>query len=192
MILFMILACGQAEKDTSDTEQTGTEQTVVNSDPTDTSSLTKMSECETVTNSDGDEQDLSGATSYFLGSFSIDGTSVSGTETWALLSNDTWAATPDGGDCVVVWNVSGSTTDPVSCGACDLGLTLMANVDEGLTTCPQGLWSDDSTQQLAYDVLRASDGTATFYFANSGNTLASGTHSGDNVVYTSDGECVYF
>ena len=96
MILFMILACGEGEKDTSDTDQTGTEQTGTNNDPTDTSSLAKMPECETVTNSDGNEQDLSGATSYFLGSFSIDGTSVSGTETWALLSNDTWADTVDG------------------------------------------------------------------------------------------------
>ena len=67
-----------------------------------------------------------------------------------------------------------------------------ANVDQNATTCPQGLWIDDSQFQVSYDILRSGDGTATWYFATSGNELGSGSHSGDSVSFVTNGECMFF
>ncbi len=176
MIFLMILACGESDKNSG----------------TDTIDLSPMPACDTVTNSNNEEQPIPGATSYFLGDYTISGTDVSGTETWALISNPTWEATDEGGDCEVVWNVVGSTNDPQSCAACDLGVSIAATVDQGATTCPQGLWVDESEFQVSYDILRSGDGSATWYFASSGNTLGTGSHSGDNVSFVTDAECMFF
>ena len=134
---------------------------------------------------------ISGAASYFVGSFSISGTSVTGTEEWRLDANSTWQEN-GGSDCKAVWYVTGTQEDPTStCGSCDYSIAINASLDASLSTCPEGLVAGDEQFSTTYNI-KINGEEATFYFAGSGNVLGSGTASGGAVGYETEPSCLYF
>ena len=138
-------------------------------------------------------EDLPGATTYFLGLYLKDGDIWVGSETWLLYATSEWEAA-GGADCQVVWTVSATETSPESCGGCELGLDVSATIDASLTTCPEALYEDNESWSVGYDVDLADDGTATVYFASSGNALASGVSVEDGAGFTfvTDADCAWF
>jgi len=138
-----------------------------------------------------DGQPIPGATSYFLGDFSISNKVVTGTERWALLANDAWKRTGSD-DCVATWSVSGTAAEPTAtCGSCDYSLDITASLDVSLTTCPKELWEGDEQFAVTYNV-KLIDGSSIFYFASSGNELATGTGSAAGASYLTESTCVFF
>lgn len=142
---------------------------------------------------DNDYADQPGAVSYFLGEFSNDGGTWSGTEYWILYANDAWNEADNGQDCQIAWTVQLSETDVGSCLICEYGLEGGATLDASQTTCAQEqLWEGEENLSLAYDV--DDDGTnATFYFAGSGQLLGAGHSNGGSALnYLSDPQCDWF
>ena len=109
-----------------------------------------------------------------------------------MLSNDTWAATDEGGDCEVVWTVVGNVTAPGACATCQIGLSLTASIDRGSTTCPQGVWAGEETMQESYNVYLGSDGSSIWYFGGSGTQFAVGELDGNAMNYLSEGACNFW
>ncbi|MFT4974202.1 MAG: hypothetical protein ACI8S6_000084 [Myxococcota bacterium] len=133
---------------------------------------------------------IPGATSYFVGTFDFDGSTVTGEERWLLFANDAWRAHGED-DCVVTWSVTGEQVAPSSgCGSCSYGLSVSAGVDASLTDCPEALYEGVEQFTTQYDV-KAADGSATVYFP-SGSVLGTGAESTSGVTYRSEGSCLYF
>lgn len=138
------------------------------------------------------DSELAGATAYFYGGFAESGAGLyEGEERVLLYANPTWS-TEGGADCEAVWSVSAEEVDVVSCGGCDLGLQIDATLDPGLTTCDTQIVAGEETFSVRYDVDTADDGTATFYFANSGDFLGQGFHEDGAYNYLSDKTCWWF
>lgn len=180
MLFFIFLACGTSEKEGSDLDVTGTIDDL-NAD------LTENPSCDGY-----DGTPIPGGTSYFAGAYTIDGTDVRGEERWIILSNDTWEATEDGGDCEIIWTMIGSTQDPQSCAACDFGIAASGSVDRGRSTCPDEIYAGDENIQVSYSILRSESGDSTWYFSASGNSLGSGSWSDTSTDFVTEGECVFF
>ena len=137
-----------------------------------------------------------GADSYFSGTFTIDGTTVSGTERWILYANPKWAA-KGGVDCQIEWTITGSTSDTGSCADCDLGLQLKATADTQSGGCPEemrlGRLLPDGRRaggeakdfEQKYAIKKGADGAVQVYFAKSGKLLGEGYHSGSAFNYVS-------
>lgn len=142
--------------------------------------------CEEVTG-----QPVPGATSYFWGDFSTNGSTVSGEEGWTLLSNQAWRDN-GGEDCVVVWSAAGGQASPTSaCPSCDYSFGLYMSIDLSKTTCPEGLYEGDESFATTYDV--AIDGSSTTYsFGTSGNSLGQGETDGTRSTYLAESTCKYF
>jgi hypothetical protein len=162
--------------------------------------LSENSECETVTSSDGDEIPVAGATSYWRGRYTVNADGdVDGHEYWILLPNDKWTEAEGTQDCMLVFNVSGGTTsDTPGCPSCDVGLELHAEMDKDASTCIKRFvdfqYSDgyDSFDE-AYSVNEQGDsGSLTWYFAPSGNEMATGEKQGDVWSFTTTPACKYF
>lgn len=134
---------------------------------------------------------IAGATGFFVGSFSVDGElAVTGTERWVLFANSRWQEL-GGGDCEVVWNLTGLQGDATgACGACAYSLELGAILDTQATTCPADLYAGDESFSVVYNVLVAGD-AATFYF-ESGSDVGQGTQGTSSMSYISEGSCLYF
>ena len=179
MMFLFILACGTAEKDTSQIDTNTIDDIVYN--------LSEDPNCEGY-----DNTPIPGGTSYFVGDYSINGSDVSGEERWIILSNDKWEDTEEGGDCEIVWTMVGSTQDPQNCAACDFGIAAAGSVDRGRSTCPEEIYTGDENIQVSYSILRSESGETTWYFAASGNPLGGGTWSESAIGFVTDGECVYF
>jgi hypothetical protein len=143
-----------------------------------------------------------GADSYFLGEFTIDGSAVTGTESWVLFANPKWAA-KGGKDCTLVWRVSGTTGAPKRCGNCDLSVTFHAEPQlDG--DCPEELilgrklpdgrrvGGEGVAFDQTYDIQRKPDGSATVFFAKSGKPLGEGYHAGGKLNYLSQHQCKWF
>lgn len=147
------------------------------------------------TGSCGDGPGNEGADSHFVGSFTVDGSQVRGTERWLLHANSKlqasklWGA---GSDCEVRWMIVGTTTAPQHCGDCDLGLQLSASVDKTGSTCPEDMVEREESFEVRYDVRRASDGVAYIYFAQSGKLLGQGYHKGGQLAYVTQHQCKWF
>ncbi|MCB9778394.1 MAG: hypothetical protein H6742_07520 [Alphaproteobacteria bacterium] len=136
-----------------------------------------------------------GADSHFLGTFTIDGNQVRGVERWLLSANSKLQASPRWGAgeaCEVRWLVVGTTTAPLHCGDCDLGLQLQANVDMTGSTCPEDMVKREKTMTMAYDIRRDADGVAWFYFSSSGKPLGQGYHQGNQLTYVTQHQCKWF
>lgn len=132
-----------------------------------------------------------GADSWFTGTFTLNGSQVSGIERWILYANDKWKA-KGGHDCEVRWVVHGRTGTPRRCSDCDLALVVEAKADFAASTCPDDLVKRERLLQEAYDVRRNPDGTATFYFSKSGKMLGQGYHNATQINYLSDHQCKWF
>ena len=139
-----------------------------------------------------------GADQYFVGTWTLeeDGV-VSGTETRILFANPKWKSRrgPDGKvgrDCVVVWNITGHRSDPVTCTGCDFGLKFQASVDYTKSTCPQRLYNEGAYRGGHYDVSLRSDGTTAMYFSRTGKQFATGHHVKGSLNYKTPHACVWF
>jgi len=176
------MACGNTENKSSDPS----------SDPSEVTSELSNNLNEDPSCDGYDGIDIPGGTSYFVGSYTISGSDVSGEERWVILSNDTWEAMDDGGDCEVVWSMIGSTQDPTNCSACDFGVSVAANIDLSRTTCPEGLYTDDRQFQVSYSILRSESGDSTWFFNTSGEQFGVGSWSDTSMDFVTEGDCVFF
>lgn len=148
-----------------------------------------------------------GADSYFVGKFSISGNTVTGTERWYLFANPKLQASKHwgvGADCVLEWNVSGSTSDSGVCSSCNAGIKFHATVNMN-SNCPTELVQghmDPTGKKLVggegtdfdqqYGIQKNADGSATFYFAKSGKRLAQGYANDTGMTYVTDHACKWF
>lgn len=133
-----------------------------------------------------------GADAYFVGDFTVSGSIVTGTEKWILFANEKWI-TRGGNDCDITWNMKGRTGKPGSCADCDISLVMTGFPQVDASKCPEGLIKKEAKQgEMKYDIMRAPDGTAHFYFHDSGKRLGQGYHGGDRVTYVSEHKCVWF
>ena len=139
----------------------------------------------------GQSNDVPGAERFFSGEFTLSGEDINGVEKWILFANETWKEMAGASDCEIVWNVVGRTAPISNCAQCDLGLQMTATLDRQASTCIEGPEEGFETQQLSYDVMRKSDGTATWYFP-SGTILGEGFHSGNTLNYATEGACTWF
>ena len=76
-----------------------------------------------------------GAVSYFYDELNIKGGVVSGSERWLMFANKQWKERK-GSDCEVVWSLQGKTRTPTRCAGCTMGVTVVNNLDKGLSTPP--------------------------------------------------------
>ena len=139
----------------------------------------------------GQSNDVPGAERFFTGDFTITGEDITGVEKWVLFANEAWKDAAGAENCEIVWNVVGRTAETSNCAQCDIGLNMTATLDTQASTCIEGPEEGYELQQLAYDVFRKSDGTATWYFP-SGTILGEGFHSGDALNYATEGACIWF
>lgn len=138
------------------------------------------------------DPDWSVGTSWFVGDFRFKNGAWIGTETWVLYFNETAASALEIEACQVVWAVSATEQEPESCAACDFGLLVSANLDATATDCPEGLWIDDQSFTVGYDIMAHSDGTTSFLFASSGNPVGGWYWHGDRYTFLSSPSCMIF
>jgi len=137
-----------------------------------------------------------GAASYFYGELEPtelgeDGQRWQGTEEWILYSNDAWQDTGVA-DCIVTWSIQAEEVASGACGGCDYSIAVDATVDLARTSCPNGLWETDANYSVAYDIRLESDGTSTWFFGASGNSMGTGSHEGLAMNYLTTRTCVWF
>ena len=148
------------------------------------------------------EVPTTGAISYFIGDFrfNADKSEMMGYELWILHNNPYWQSldedVPD--ICQIVWWVTGTTDEPISCLTCDYSLELDAQMDKSLSDCSQEFvdyqYNDVGSFSVVYDV-NTSSGDSTFQWtggANAGDIFGSGTGSDDAVNYVTDYSCFWF
>lgn len=138
---------------------------------------------------------VAGAAAFFIGIYeTTDGGEWVGAEEYRLYANDAWKAA-GGADCSVFWRMSASETGAGSCGSCELGLAVNAEIDQNRTTCPAALYSGEETFSVSYGVdLREGKTETTWYFANTGTRFGDGFAVGDPdaVNFLSDHTCQWF
>ena len=178
MLFLMIFACS----DKTDTDDI---------DGVDTSSLSKIEECETFEDTDGSVYPREAATAYAWGEYIINGSSITGTEKIYLLPTDAWenevSSQPDWEDCELVWAISAEEVDPT---VGNYALSVTATFQAGQSTCPDfaiEMYDDDFTS--TYNIELADDGTSTWYYASSGNQFGVGTHTATSLNFLSDPVC---
>lgn len=139
------------------------------------------------------DPDVPTATSYFLGEFHLDDCgNLRGSETWILFANARWAET-GGGDCRVVWDLTGARGEPQGVG--DYSVSFTATVDPGRTDCAEDLWEDEVTFDQTYDVRVDEAGASTVYWvggALDGTVLGTGAGNGNHFTWVSDVSCKLF
>ena len=139
-----------------------------------------------------------GARAYFVSDLKVTGSVVNGSETWLIYANEKlkrakiWQKDGGGEECMVRWMLTGVTTTPAACGACDTAVQIKGTVDVSGSTCPEGIWKREREWTETYDIARRSDGTALFYFHRSGKQFGQGYHSGDKMNFITDPTCQWF
>jgi hypothetical protein len=214
-----MVACGESDKDDDDDDEDDGEQTDTDAgddtggsggddggdgggggdgsllDPDVRSALDRVegevdgdtSDCEQV-----DGHSVPGALSTFVGAYRDNGSgSWVGGERWVMHANQAWReAGVD--DCVITWTMAAiETSPPGTCSGCDLGLDVLATLDQATTDCPEGLWEDDRSWAASYGV-RRSGAEATWVHGSSGNPLGVGAVDGDSMDFTSASACIWF
>lgn len=149
------------------------------------------------------ENGATGADSYFVGRFTIDGEAVTGTETWVLYANDAWVK-HGGNSCTLSWNVKGNTAPHGKCAGCALSIQFHAEPDVSGSNCPaelltgrqlssgQKVGSEAQAFDQLYDVMTQGDGAAVVTFGKSGKELGRGSYTGGVLTYTSGHQCKFF
>jgi hypothetical protein len=133
-----------------------------------------------------------GADSHFVGDIHINGSTVSGSESWVLFANPKWKA-KGGGDCEVTWRLTGRTGATGACSDCDLGIVIKAQPDVEGSGCPKDLVKREARAfDTEYAIKRTKDGVAWVYWAKSGKLLGQGYHSRDHLNYASQHQCKWF
>ena len=139
-----------------------------------------------------------GARAYFVGSLTVSGDKVSGTEDSLIFANEKlkkakiWQTDGGSDECLVRWRLEGTTTQPLACGSCDMAVEVRANVDVTGSTCPEGLWKREKQWQETYDLRKLGDGTSLWYFHKSGKQFGQGYHAGEKMNYITDPTCQWF
>ncbi len=193
LVLLMMLSCGDKD-DTgtdgdadTDTDSDSDTDTDTDADPSAVWERVDPSHCDAVPGFEG----VSGAASYFVGEYRPSGGPTQGKETWALYANPAWEAA-GGADCIVVWSVTASSTGTGSCGSCDFGISVQAQLDKTASTCAEDLYEGDETFEVDYAVDEREDGTAEWYFASSGTRIGSGLVETGGVSFITDPSCTWF
>ncbi len=148
--------------------------------------------CASYVDPDGIAWPVPGATRFFAGDYDVnlEAGTFSGKEYWLLVANEHWKDTGED-DCQVVWTIEGDIGEP-GCNACDFSTTVVANMNQAQSDCPNGLQSLESDWEASYDVIRLGDGSATLRFLESGNEIGDGWWSGDRVAWISEPACMWF
>ena len=134
-----------------------------------------------------------GAVSYFSGIYlKEDDSRWIGREEWSLFANENWENL-NRQDCAVVWNMTASPTDIETCVSCTMALSVEANIDLNLTTCPEEIWNypEEKSWSTTYELVLIND-QALFYFQNSGNIVGIGHSNDDAASFLSDPSCIWF
>ncbi len=84
-------------------------------------------------------------------------------------------------------------TEVETCVSCTMALSVEANIDLALTTCPEEIWNypEDKSWSTTYELALIND-QALFYFQESGNIVGIGHTNGDAASFLSDASCVWF
>ena len=175
-----LFACGEAEETKDGT-------TV----DTPTESHVDMSTLENENCQDVNGTDVPGAAVYFSGTMVRNGGTISGIENAYFIANETWQDLGED-DCSIMISVSGSTGSPLGCGICDLSVEIAATMIDSASDCPEQLQQDYESYIVTYDVQTLDDGTANWFFHESGNQFASGTHTETELQYLSDSQCQWY
>lgn len=138
-------------------------------------------------------EDANMATSFFAGSFVIQGDVVTGNEFWILYPNDNLASTGFT-DCMVVWDFNGTVGEPEGVGTYSLHISAVVDVEQ--TTCVEDangnpVYVGDEDFPVQYDVLESGD-EVTVRFSGSGDILGRGQIEGGVVSWISDNTCPAF
>jgi len=134
---------------------------------------------------------LSGATSFYYGTFIKDGSEWIGREKWLLFATPKWV--DNGGyDCEVTWDLRATESTSTNCMSCDFSLQVSASVNQSQTDCPDGLWNYEAllNWSTTYEVER-SDSEATFYFLD-GRVIGSGESRQNSMNFISEPDCKWF
>ena len=146
----------------------------------------------------GDCEDLNGtehpgASTYFAGSYALNGDALTGIEEAIYVANSSWEPILGASDCRVTWSLTGSIVQASACTTCDLHIEVSAMLDESQSDCPSELAADwQSSWTETYGVARNDDGSSDWYFGGTGEYFASGTHSSSSVDFLSDVQCSWF
>lgn len=187
LILSVLMACGDADTNKDGSTDTPTESHV---DP----STLENTTCQEVAGA----SDLEGGAAYFAGTMINNNGTISGLEHVFIVANEAMLVHEDWADidedyCTIALSVSGSTTDPLGCTICDMGIAISANLIESESNCPVELQQDYNSLQETYDIQLLSDGSANWFFHESGNQFATGTHSETTLQYlTEDPQCQWY
>lgn len=138
----------------------------------------------------GGFEDHAGAARYYYGYFEHDGTDVVGFEQAILKATSEWSS----GDCVVHWDVTGTEGAPSGCTDCEFSMDLTMSLNEGETTCPEGLIGQLGGQGYGevYDVDEDYNGVAHFHFNGSGAHFGSGVYDPTRATYVTSATCLWF
>lgn len=168
-----------------------TEETKDGTVPTPTESHVDASSLENTNCQDVNGTDVPGAAVYFSGTMVRNGGTISGLEHAYFIANETWKDLGED-DCTVTISVSGSTGEPLGCAICDLSVEIAATMIDSASDCPEALQEDYESYIVTYDVQTLDDGTANWFFHESGNQFATGTHTDTELQYLSDAQCQWY
>ncbi len=160
--------------------------------------------CESVVGN----SNVTGADTYYVGDFTLNGDTVTGRERFFVFANSKlqqskhWGVGPS---CVLEFKVTGKVGAKGACSGCDLGIQIHAEPVAG-SNCPDELVNgrDDphggskkvgghgAPYDVGYDIQRKADGTAAFFFSKSGKPLAQGYHKDGAINYVTDHKCSWF
>ena len=153
--------------------------------------------------------DAAGATSYFAGSYVKIDNEWHGREKWILFPNERWqniayqqwmdgdesiSNIAQGYPCEISWDMYVQEIDELeTCFACDIALSVQAEISFSSTNCPQGLWSEPSEQnwQTVYEIAKV-NGSSIFYFQSNGNPFGWGYSSENALNFLSEPNCKWF
>ena len=193
-----LAACPSDKEDTASPEaDTDTDTDADTDTDTDTDADTDLPDLTAGLDEGGCEElpdhgAIPGARSYFVGSYLwTEEDTAEGSEQWLIFANDAWADV-GGSDCSVVLLTSASKGDAVACGACDFSLAVQATLDAVATDCPEEIYAGDESWEVTYDVELAADGSATWYYASSGNPVGTGYWNASGQNFLTEGTCLWF
>lgn len=187
--VFLMAACG-SKVQTSDsgtaTSGSGTGESIQTETITDLGlSVSDPGGCE------GEQfapEGIPGAASVFYGEYHGGETGYTGEERWYLWANDSWRGM-DGADCVVIWNAIASTNP--DCAGCDLSILTSLTLDEGRSTCPEGL-QENTGGTAEYNIMLPLNGQSQWSFSSSGEHFGSGEHAGTGLNFLTEPTCKWF
>lgn len=175
----------------ADTDADSDTDTDADSDPG-LPDLTDQMEPDYCDNQSAGHESWVGATEYYLGELVRQGSSGwAGTETLYIFATTEWESN-GGADCVAVWDLTGTTASPSGCGSCDYAIAIDATLNTTATTCGSTFTLNAETYSVTYDVAEPGDGSASFYFHDSGNPLGQGYTNEQGVNYLSNRSCAWF